>query len=237
MRAVLSLVAVAWITGLAGCGGGDLNFIGEPREDFQIPPQELIQKLEKSVTDDVVVRKMLLAVDNARPFKFAWSEFWEELSLRPFRSELYRRQSETIHEIHAKHCDSYPSFAKFLLSVGGDLEFIIGHKRRCSQPLPPRLARQALDAVANKVSTLDPELLGLTLSFLQSEVDKGLSTVVWSDELEISRQSLEVIGKALIDKKLATTYFSAIINLRASLGGNVVPADFFSDLISHSALL
>lgn len=234
---VRALAALSIACLLSGCGGGSVSISGRARDSVPTDPHPLLQKIEQSLSDVERTKELLLSLNGADPLRFDWPLFWKELSRRPYRKTLFEKQKAVLYEIHQLHCEAFPEFAQFWLAVDGDLNVIVGERRRCAQSLPPEVVGAVIDSVSGRVNVVDGKLLESTLEFLQLELRNGSGSSRWNRAMEGRLNGLEAIGRKLVALGKSAGYFQVSMDLRNRLGVAAYPKTLTSELLKSALFM
>ncbi len=204
----------ALIVTLVGCGGGTFTLNQLENTKGKIPPGPLLDKMHEAIrvgnlTD---VTERLNGIAGPAAERFDWAKFWSELSMRDYREALIATHKKQLLDLHALDCESYPAFARFLLSVSSGTEYAVASERKCNTRIEPSVAIQIAkreEAIAVAPDRLDK--LERTLKFLKLEILGGQYSNAWISELQSSLPFVEKLGLEAARGGKFSTYLDVLV--------------------------
>ena len=241
MRYALRTLPVACaVIAVIGCGGGSIVFQGNAPDQIQQRTYTLLSNIEQSLPDNKKTQALLTASSSNIRYLIDWPLFWDVLSTRSFRQELYNRQKDALAEIHLQHCESFPSFARFWLSVDSDMGVIVKDEGKgCGFALPVEAGARVLSAVATHPND-DTTYIATLDKIIVERIGSDRAPWLWAEMAREHFSDIECIGRLLIEHGKAKAYFEKIEKYFKTIGNlqgysikRLFPPNFVADLLSN----
>lgn len=204
----------ALLVTLVGCGGGTVTLNQLENTNGKTPPGPLLEKLEEAVKTGNLpdITDRLKAITGPASERFDWKRFWSELAVRNFREALLKTHKKQLLYLHALDCESYPTFARFLVSVSTGTEYAVSTERKCNTRIEPNVVIQiAKKEEALALGSDRLEKIERTLQFLKLEILDGGYSAAWIAELQSSLPFVEKLGLEASRGGKFSTYLDVLI--------------------------